>query len=138
MDAFGHVNHANTVTLLEEARVALLFVEGGRRGEVGMADGAVVARLTVDYLKPLVVDGGALRVEIAVNELRAASFTLVYVLRSGRSADDPVAATAETVMVPYDLAVGRPRRLTDTERDFLAGWRAKVPVPRPQAVNSHG
>ncbi|APU13643.1 putative thioesterase [Actinoalloteichus sp. GBA129-24] len=138
MDAFGHVNHANTVTLLEEARVGLLFVEGGRRGEVEMADGTVVARLRVDYLRPLVVDGASVRVEIAVDELRAASFTLVYVLRSGRSPDDPIAATAETVMVPYDLAGGRPRRLTDTERDFLAGWRAKLPTGRPQAVNSRG
>jgi len=27
-DLFGHVNHANMVTLLEEARVPLLFVDG--------------------------------------------------------------------------------------------------------------
>ncbi|HEX4705043.1 MAG TPA: thioesterase family protein, partial [Pseudonocardiaceae bacterium] len=32
MDSFGHVNHANTVTLLEEARVDLLFGEGARHG----------------------------------------------------------------------------------------------------------
>ena len=31
MDAYGHVNHANTVTLLEEARVELLFSEAAGR-----------------------------------------------------------------------------------------------------------
>ncbi|MGH8967810.1 MAG: acyl-CoA thioesterase, partial [Actinomycetes bacterium] len=27
MDVYGHVNHARTVTLLEEARIQLLFAE---------------------------------------------------------------------------------------------------------------
>ncbi len=33
-------------------------------------------------------------------------------------------ATAETMLVPYDLTTSRPRRLTTTEREFLATWRA--------------
>jgi acyl-CoA thioester hydrolase len=124
MDVFGHVNHANMVTLLEEARIDLLFGEGDRHGAVSMAEGIVVARLAVDYHTPLVADGTSARVEIAVRELRAASFTLDYVVHSGRKNSDAVVATAETLMVPYDLAAARPRRLTDAERDFLAGYRA--------------
>jgi len=84
MDAFGHVNHANTVTLLEEARVDLLFVEATRHGAAGMAEGVVVARLV----------------------------------------DDPVVATAETMLVPFDVQAGRPRRLSEQERDFLAAFRS--------------
>lgn len=126
MDVFGHVNHANTVTLLEEARVALLFGEAGRHGAASMADGMVVARLVVDYHAPLVADGTPARVEIAVRELRAASFILDYSVHSGRRGSDAVVATAETLMVPYDLATKRPRRLTDAERDFLAGYHAGV------------
>jgi acyl-CoA thioester hydrolase len=126
MDAFGHVNHANTVTLIEEARVDMLFGEAGRQGAVSMADGMVVARLVVDYLTPLTVDGSSVRIEVSVRELRAASFTLDYRLHSGRRESDAVVATAETLMVPYDLDAARPRRLTDTERDFLAGYRAGV------------
>jgi acyl-CoA thioester hydrolase len=126
MDSFGHVNHANTVTLLEEARVDLLFGEGGRHGAASMADGMVVARLVVEYHTPLVVDGASIRVEIAVRELRAASFTLDYIVHSGRRESDAVVATAETLLVPYDRDAARPRRLTDVERDFLAGYRAGV------------
>jgi acyl-CoA thioester hydrolase len=124
MDVFGHVNHANMVTLLEEARIDLLFGEADRHGAVSMAKGIVVARLAVDYHTPLVADGTNARVEIGVRELRAASFTLDYVVHSGRKNSDAVVATAETLMVPYDLEAARPRRLTDAERDFLAGYRA--------------
>jgi acyl-CoA thioester hydrolase len=124
MDVFGHVNHANTVTLLEEARVDLLFTEGSRHGATNMAAGMVVARLVVDYHAPLVADGTVVRIEIAVRELRAASFTLDYTVYSGRRTTDAVVTTAETLLVPYDVDKGRPRRLTDAERDFLAGFRA--------------
>jgi acyl-CoA thioester hydrolase len=130
MDPYGHVNHANTVTLLEEARIALLFGEAARHGAGDLARGVVVARLVVDYRAPLVVDGGVVRVEIAVRELRSASFTLDYTLYGGPSAEFPTVATAETLMAPYDLAAGRPRRLSDAERDFLAGWRALGPTAR--------
>jgi acyl-CoA thioester hydrolase len=125
MDAFGHINHANTVTLLEEARIALLFGEGVRRGADDMARGIVVVRLTVDYQAPLVFSGEPLCVEISVRELRSASFTLDYIVHSGPSLTAPVAVTAETLLVPYNTTMARPRRLTDTERDFLAGWRAQ-------------
>jgi acyl-CoA thioester hydrolase len=65
-------------------------------------------------------------VEIAVRELRAASFTLDYTIHNGRKSSDAVVATAETLLVPYDTTALRPRRLTDAERDFLAGYRAGV------------
>ncbi len=124
MDAFGHVNHANTVTLLEEARIDLLFVEASRHGAAGIAKGVVVARLVVDYHAPLLATGSTVRVEMSVREMRPASFTLAYTVHSGLSAEDPVVATAETMLVPYDLQLGRPRRLSETERDFLAAWRS--------------
>jgi acyl-CoA thioester hydrolase len=122
MDAFGHVNHANTVTLLEEARVALLFVEAARQGTHGMSRGLVVSRLVVDYHAPIVATGSTVRVAMSVRDMRAASFCLDYTVHSGPLAADSVAATAETTLVPYDVETGRPRRLVDQERDFLAAW----------------
>lgn len=124
MDAFGHVNHANTVTLLEEARVDLLFVEATRHGAAGMAEGVVVARLVVDYHQPLLATGSTVRVELSVRDMRRASFTLGYTVHSGLSPDDPVVATAETMLVPFDVQAGRPRRLSEQERDFLAAFRS--------------
>jgi acyl-CoA thioester hydrolase len=123
MDAFGHVNHANTVTLLEEARIELLFTEAARHSVTDMMQGMVVARLVVDYLAPIVFTGDEIVVEMSVRELRSASFLLDYSVRS-RGDEGTVVATAETLMVPYNLTAGRPRRLLEAERDFLAGWRA--------------
>lgn len=124
MDAFGHVNHANTVTLLEEARIDLLFTEAARHGVPEMSQGMVVARLVVDYLAPVVFTGDEIRVELSVRELKSASFTLDYTVRGSRQEGSAVVTTAETLMVPYNLTAGRPRRLLEAERDFLAGWRA--------------
>jgi acyl-CoA thioester hydrolase len=126
MDAYGHVNHANTVTLREEARLQLVFGEAARHGAGTMADGMVVARLVVDYHAPLVVDGGSVRVELTVRELRAASFCIDYVVHSGLDSSDAVVATAETMMVPYDVGTKRPRRVTEAEREFLITYQAPV------------
>jgi acyl-CoA thioester hydrolase len=120
MDAYGHVNHARTVTLLEEARTRLLFDEMSSRGLGKFADGIVVSRLSVEYLLPLLYDGGPVVVEIWVTEVKAAWFTLRYALR--RRTDARVVATAETMMVPYDVVGNRPRRLAAGEREFLALW----------------
>jgi acyl-CoA thioester hydrolase len=117
MDAYGHVNHARMVTLLEDARTELFYNEMPRRGLDRITGGIVVSRLTVDYLQPLVYDGEPIRVELWAGEIRAASFVLRYAVR-GRQ-DPRVLAKAETLMVPYDVAASRPRRLTADEREFL-------------------
>ena len=127
MDAFGHVNHARTVTLLEEARAELLFGEAGRQGLLGMAEGMVVARVAIDYHAPLVYSAGSLQVQMSVRELKAASFLVDY---SAYAHDSQLVASAETLMVPYDLRAGRPRRLTDDERAFLSEWLVDVELRR--------
>lgn len=124
MDVLGHVSHANTVTLLEDARVALLLLEGRQCG-TEMGRGIMVSRLAVDYHAPLIYTGRPVRVEIHVRDLRGESFTLGYSVFSGRRDTDPLVATAETVLVPYDLDRALPRILTEGERDFLAGWRSE-------------
>ncbi|MFC4000258.1 acyl-CoA thioesterase [Prauserella oleivorans] len=124
MDVFGHVNHANMVTLLEEARIPLLFDEATAEGLGEFAKGIVVVRLAVDYKAPVVVNGTDIRVGITLSELRAASFTLAYRVHNGQSEQDPVAVTARTTLAPYDLGAARPRRLTDAEREFLG---ARIP-----------
>lgn len=114
-DAFGHVNHARTVTLIEDARVAMLFDSAGC-----FTDGLLVAQLHVDYRRPIPYRPEPVRVQLWVDAVRAASFVVHYILHCGPSADDPVAALARTQMVPYDLGAGRPRRMTTGERAYLA------------------
>lgn len=119
MDVFGHVNHAKMVTLLEEARVPLLFDEAGRAGLAEFAKGMVVVDLAVRYHAPIVVNGQQIRVDVALRDLKFASLTLGYTVHSGPSEEDKVAVTAQTVLAPYEVATERPRRLTEEERAFL-------------------
>jgi acyl-CoA thioester hydrolase len=118
-DLFGHVNHANMVTLLEEARVPLLFVDGPKAGLTELTKGVVVVRLTVNYHAPVIASGQELRIEITATQLKFASVTFAYKVHNGPSELDKVAVTAETVLAPFDTTTGRPRRLSEAERDFL-------------------
>lgn len=119
MDPFGHVNHARMVTLLEEARVPLLFGEASREGLAEFAKGMVVVKLSVHYRAPIVANGQEIRVDITLSDLKFASATLDYRVHSGPSREDRIAVVADTVLAPYDIETGRPRRFTEEEREFL-------------------
>ena len=118
LDAYGHINNSRFLTLYEEARVALMFAAAGQQGLTSFADGIVIARHEVDYLRP--VDyGEAVRIELWISELRVASFTVSYELFD----EDVLASRASSVCVPYNLAEQFPRRLTAAEKDFRAPYQ---------------
>ena len=119
MDLYGHVNNARVVTLLEEARTELLFGEGARRGAQTLACGVAVVALMVRYRQPLVYAAKPVHVRLWVSELRAASFSLDYVVM-GTEGD---AVTASTQLAAYDTVAQRPRRLLPAEQEFLAEFR---------------
>lgn len=126
MDAYRHVNHARTVTLLEEARVDLVFRRAAQEGAGAWSDGLFVAGLQVDYKRQIAYTGQSVLVSMWVDQVRAASFMLHYEVRTGPTTEDPVAVVASTQMVPFDLAANRPRRLSGEEREFLAHWSDDV------------
>lgn len=118
MDVFGHVNNARFLTLYEEARAAMMFVDARTRGIRSLEEGVVIARHEVDYLRP--VDyGEPVRIELWLERIMASRFTVVYELFDG----DALASRARSVLVPYDLSARRPRRLTEAERAFLASYQ---------------
>lgn len=117
LDAFGHVNNARTLTLLEEARVDWLFTEAGRRGAAGLTDGIVVSRLEVHYRRPIVF-GPPVSVSMGVVSLKAVSATVDYLVE----AEGELAVTANTQLVPVNPASFRPRRWTGAERSFLTEY----------------
>lgn len=123
-DAYRHLNHASAVTVLEEARVALFFRAAGRDGLPGFSTGLLVAELNAAYRRQVPYRLTPLRVVMAVDEVRAASFRIRYALHDGLAEDDPVAIRAWTRMAVYDLDAARPRRLDPAERAFLARWSA--------------
>lgn len=114
MDAYGHVNNVVFLRYLEEARIDFLF-----RPEKDFKQGSVVARHEIDYKRQLVHRHQPVDVELWVTEIRAASFTITYEVKD----PDQVYVRASTVIVPFDFATQRPRRITSEERQFLEEYR---------------
>lgn len=114
MDAYGHVNNVVFLRYLEEARIDFLF-----RPEKDFKQGSVVARHEIDYKRQLVHRHKPVDIELWVTEIRAASFTIAYEVKD----PEQVYVRASTVIVPFDFATQRPRRITAEEREFLEGYR---------------
>ena len=113
VDAFGHVYHAEYLTLLDEARTRW-FREAVALDEPGTY---VVARIEIDYVSSLVLDDAEVVATFAVERVGTSSVTLAETLSAP---DGRVAARVRSVTVRHDLAAGRSRPLTDAEKDRLA------------------
>ncbi len=114
MDAYGHVNNVVFLRYLEEARIDFLF-----RPEKDFKQGSVVARHEIDYKRQLVHRHRPVDIELWITEIRAASFTITYEVKD----PEQVYVRASTVIVPFDFATQRPRRITAEEREFLEEYR---------------
>ncbi len=110
LDAFGHVYHAEYLTLLDEARTRWF-------GEVlGLDDptGYVVAHLEIDYVSSLTRSDDAVRGEFVLRRVGTSSLTLGESLlaRDGR-----LVCRGAAVVVLRDTASGTSRPLRDHERE---------------------
>ncbi len=119
MDAYGHVNNVVFLRYLEEARVDFMFRLAPVEYDRTFSTGTVVARHEIDYLRPLAHRHAPVTIETWVTKINAAAVTLRYEVKDEKQ----VYARASTVIVPYDLDEGRPRRLTAAEREFMEGYR---------------
>jgi acyl-CoA thioester hydrolase len=123
LDQLGHVNNVVYVDYLQEARVDLLRAHG--RGPRALADGLVVVRHEVTYLKPLTFDFRPVSIECWVTDIKAATFTMAYEIfhetpsPDGADRERLVYARATTVLTPFVFAEERPRRITAEERTAL-------------------
>ena len=113
MDAYRHVNNTAYLSYLEQARVAMFFF----RNE-GFNSGTVIYRHEIDYLRPIVYHPDPLRVEVWIEKIGGARFTVRYEVFD----HEVLTARASTVCVTFDFTADRPRRLTDEERGILAGF----------------
>ena len=136
LDMLGHVNNVVYVDYLQEARVDMLRTHGARRhghAAEDLAEGIVVVRHEVTYLRPLNFSFRPISIECWVTEIRAASFTMAYeIYRTAR--DDPedreVYVRATTVLAPYVFGEERPRRITPDERRRLDQFLEPAPRQR--------
>ncbi|MGI5128840.1 acyl-CoA thioesterase [Pseudonocardia sp. CA-107938] len=123
LDDYGHLNNARAVTLLEEARIAFLWTAKAESAGTSFRGGLLVAGLNVEYRHQVNYrTGRTLRVAMAIDEVRAASFRILYDVHDGPDAEDRVAIRAWTRMALFDMDAQRPRRLSAAEKDYLAGF----------------
>src|SRR3954465_9005061 len=73
LDAFGHVYHAEYLTILDEARTR--WFGGGLR--LGRPGEYVVARVEIDYLSPAVLSDAPLGASFELHRVGTSSLTTV-------------------------------------------------------------
>jgi len=109
-DSLGHVNHARALSLLEDARLAMVERPGGS---------AILARLEVDYLRQLYYRVGERPcVSSWVTRIGTKSVTV----RQELVQDDQVVIRADVVLVMFDFAADASRPLTDDERAYWSRY----------------
>ncbi|MGO3328380.1 acyl-CoA thioesterase [Gordonia sp. (in: high G+C Gram-positive bacteria)] len=124
MDAFGHINHARVVTLMEEARIAWLLSAGEEYAP--LIKSAMIVHVDIRYQGQLRHDDSPLHIGMWIKCHRSVDFTIGYEIR-GALADDAErpACTASTQMAVVDIENHRLRRLSDLEKGYLKEWGAK-------------
>ncbi|MEU9116087.1 thioesterase family protein [Streptomyces sp. NPDC048483] len=115
MDAFGHVNNAVFVRYLEEARIDFMRRLAPGDGSPSFTGGSVVARHEIDYVRQLVHRHSPVDIELWVTKISAASMTIAYEVKD----EETLYLRASTVVVPFDFAQERPRRITAEEKAIL-------------------
>lgn len=83
-----------------------------------------MARHEIDYVRPLVHRHAPVTVESWVTKIGAASLTISYEIKD----PDQVYVRASTIVVPYNLAEERPRRISAEEKLFLQEYLAEEPA----------
>src|SRR5699024_3757403 len=136
LDAYGHVNNAAMLTLLEEARIETLWsvdpadevadesdAEAAARrvaevlsGGAGSASRTLEARQASGDSAPLAYTQRPIAVDLWIGRIGGASLEVCYEVFAPAGTS---CARAATSIVMVDAAPGRPRRLSPGERDAL-------------------
>lgn len=132
LDAYGHVNNAEMLRLLEEARIQAFWVaDDGADGAVGRSTAvldarpgadtlSLIARQEIEYLAPIEYLRSPLDIQLWIGRFGGASLDVCYEVWSPVGVEPAVLYTrAATTLVFVDSATMRPRRITATER---AAW----------------
>ncbi|MGO4103021.1 acyl-CoA thioesterase [Leifsonia sp. YAF41] len=132
LDAYGHVNNAVMLRLLEEARIQAFWATdepdgtvsaGGAStavldGRPGAATLTLIARQEIEYLAPVPYLRQPIDIRLWVGTLGGASLEVCYEVW-GPAGDLPAVlyAKASSTIVLVDSETSRPRRITEVERE---------------------
>ncbi len=136
-DAYAHVNNAEMLRLLEEARIQAFW-----RPDEGSDDGAVtavldarpgaetislIARQEIEYLAPIPYMRAPIDIEMWIGRIGGASLEICYELFSPVGVTPRVLFTrAATTLVMVAAATGKPQRIGD---ELRALWQPYVEPP---------
>ena len=139
LDAYGHVNNAEMLRLLEEARIQAFWVTdetGGSAvgastavldGKPGAATLTLIARQEIEYLAPVPYMRQPLDVRLWLGKLGGASLEVCYEVWSPAGVEPELLYTrASTTIVLVDAVTERPRKINDIER---AAWTPYLDAP---------
>ncbi|WP_210506152.1 thioesterase family protein [Naasia sp. SYSU D00057] len=140
LDAYAHVNNAEMLRILEEARIQAFWTldPADERGEAGPSTAVLDARpgaetLTLiahqemEYLLPIPYLRAPLDIELWLGRLGGASLQVCYEIYSPEHvAPRLLYGRASTTVVMVDAATGRPKRIGDAERK---AWEPYVEAP---------
>jgi acyl-CoA thioester hydrolase len=136
-DAYAHVNNAEMLRLLEEARIQAFWrlddPSGPNRptavmdARPGAETIALIARQEIEYLAPIPYMRAPLDIEMWIGRIGGASLEVCYELFSPQGVEPRTLFTrAATTIVMVTAATGRPSRVEDGQR---AAWEPYIEPP---------
>lgn len=142
-DAYAHVNNAEMLRLLEEARIQAFWRpdEGGVGSDTAVLDArpgaeviSLIARQEIEYLAPIPYMRAPIDIEMWIGRIGGASLEICYELYSPAGVSPRVLFTkAATTLVMVTAATGRPQRISDELREIWAPY-----VEEPVAFTKRG
>ena len=136
-DAYAHVNNAEMLRLLEEARIQAFWKPdspqpGGMATAVldarpGAESISLIARQEIEYLAPVPYQRRPLDVQMWFGKVGGSSIDVCYEVYNDPANDERVLyARATSTLVLVDAATGRPVRIAP---DMRAAWMPYLGAP---------
>ena len=139
LDAYGHVNNAELLRVLEDARIQAFWPDEDGDGPGAFAGTAVldgrpgaatltlIARMEAEYLAPIPYLRQPLDISLWLGKLGGASLEVCYEVWTPIDVEPALLfAQASTTIVLVDAVTERPRKINDVER---AAWTPYVDQP---------
>lgn len=144
-DAYAHVNNAEMFRILEEARIQAFWVQDDGTPEPAAATAildarpgaqviTIIARQEIEYLAPIPYLRRPVDIELWIGRLGGASLEVCYEVYSPAGVEPRQLYTkAATTIVMVEAASGRPKRISDEQREAWAPY-----VEEPVAFTKRG